>query len=175
MREAELSMKRRLGVSENSILVAQNNLANTYAKLGRLDEALSMSRDVYSGRLKLLGEEHPQTLTAANNYASSLNQLRRFEEAKALLRKMVPVAQRVHGDSDEDTLRMRWIYAASLCNDDGATLDDTREAVTTLEDAERIARRVLGGAHPTTAGIERDLRNTRAALRARETQSPGSS
>ena len=32
---------------------------------------------------------------------------------------------------------------------DGATLDDLREAVTTLEDTERIARRVLGGAHPT--------------------------
>ena len=37
---------------------------------------------------------------------------------------------------------------------DGATLDDYREAVTTLEDAERIARRVLGNAHPLTTGIE---------------------
>ena len=50
----------------------------------------------------------------------------------------------------------------------GATLDDLREAVTTLEDAERIARRVLGGAHPTAASIERNLRAARAALRARE-------
>ena len=41
--------------------------------------------------------------------------------------------------------------------------------MTTLEDTERIARRVLGGAHPTTTGIERDLRKSRAALRARET------
>ena len=32
--------------------------------------------------------------------------------------------------------------------DDGATLDDLREAVTTLEETERTARRVLGGAHP---------------------------
>ena len=52
--------------------------------------------------------------------------------------------------------------------DDAATLDDLREAVATLEDAERIARRVLGRAHPTTAGIERSLRNARAVLRARE-------
>ena len=50
-----------------------------------------------------------------------------------------------------------------------ATLDDLREAVTTLEDAGRIARRVLGGAHPITMGIERHLRNAQAALRARET------
>ena len=60
--------------------------------------------------------------------------------------------------------------------DDGATLDDLREAVTTLEDAERIARRVLGGAHPTTGWVEIALREARAALRARETpSSPGSS
>ena len=53
--------------------------------------------------------------------------------------------------------------------DDAATLDDLREAVTTLEETERIARRVFGGAHPLTKGIEGDLR---AALRARD--APGS-
>ncbi len=61
------------------------------------------------------------------------------------------------------------VYAAALYQDDGATLDDLREAVTTLEELERTARRVLGGAHPDTAAIERSLRNARAALRARET------
>ena len=58
-----------------------------------------------------------------------------------------------------------------------ATLDDLREAVTTLEDAGRIARRVFGGAHPMTKDNEaillnaRVLLNARAALRARETPS----
>ena len=66
-------------------------------------------------------------------------------------------------------LRMRLNYAEALCMDDVATLDDLREAVTTLEDLERIARRVLGGAHPLTQGAESDLRKARAALRARET------
>ena len=63
---------------------------------------------------------------------------------------------------------MRWNYAEALYKDDGATLDDLREAVTTLEETERTARRVFGGAHPLTTGIEGDLRNSRAALRARE-------
>ena len=67
---------------------------------------------------------------------------------------------------------MRKIYAKALYKADDATLDDIREAVTTLEDAERIARRVLGGANPTTTGIERTLRNARAGLRARETPPP---
>ena len=64
---------------------------------------------------------------------------------------------------------MRQNYAAALCNDPGATLGDLREAVTTLEDMERIARRVLGGSHPLTTGIEHALRNAQAVLRARET------
>ena len=66
---------------------------------------------------------------------------------------------------------MRWIYAQSLYRDEdnAATVDDLREAVTALEDTERTARRVLGGAHPTTTGIEAELRRARADLRARET------
>ena len=63
---------------------------------------------------------------------------------------------------------MRWNYAEALYKDDSATLADLREAVTTLEDVDRIARRVLGGAHPVTTGVERDLQRARAALRARE-------
>ena len=58
-------------------------------------------------------------------------------------------------------------------NDDAATLEDLREAVTTLEETERIARRVFGGEHPLTVTFEWDLGDARAALRARETPSPG--
>ena len=85
------------------------------------------------------------------------------------MRKTIPIARRILGEGNELTLTMRWIYAEALYKDPGATLDDLREAVTTLEDAKRIARRVLGSAHPTTAGIEKSLREARAALRARET------
>ena len=49
---------------------------------------------------------------------------------------------------------MRLSYAVALHEDPGATLDDLREAVTTLEDTDRIARRVLGGAHPLAAAFE---------------------
>ena len=37
-----------------------------------------------------------------------------------------------------------------------------------LEDMQRYARRVFGGTHPMTAGIERCLQNARAALLARQ-------
>ena len=64
------------------------------------------------------------------------------------------------------------LYAQVLSSDDGSTLDDLREAVTTLEETVRTARRVLGGAHPLTSGIENNLRKARAALRAREATPP---
>ena len=54
--------------------------------------------------------------------------------------------------------------------DDGATLEDLREAVNFNEETMRTARRVLGGAHPHVADIERTLRNSRVVLRARETR-----
>jgi len=62
-------------------------------------------------------------------------------------------------------------HGRSRHGDDCATLDDLREAVTTLEDVERTARRVLGGAHPLVPQIERSLESSRDAFRARETPS----
>ena len=56
----------------------------------------------------------------------------------------------------------------TLYKDEGATLDDLREAETTLEETARIARRVFGETNPLTSVIEEDFQDVRAALRARE-------
>ena len=175
VKEAELSMYRRLNAPERAILYVQSDISNVYQALGRVDECLSLRRDVYSGWLKLLGEENEMTLQTANNYAISLIDLRRFEEARILMRKTMPVAKRVLGESRDLTFRMRSLHARALYTDPGATLDDLREAVAELEETERTARRVLGGAHPLTMVIERALQNARATLRARETPSPAES
>ena len=82
------------------------------------------------------------------------------------MRRTVPVARRVLGDGDILTLKLRKNYAKALYEDPGATLDDLREAVTTLEEAERTARRVLGGAHPLTMDLKLGLRNAQVVLRA---------
>ena len=168
VREAELSMRRRFGAPEEIMLNVQGNLAATYQALGRYEQALQMKRAVYSGHLRLSGEEHRSTIIAANNYAASLNQLHRFEEAKALLRKTIPMAQRALGESHGLTLRMRKTYAEAIYMDPDATLDDLHEAVAMLEETERTARRVLGGAHPFVLALEGSMRLSRAALRARE-------
>ena len=149
----------------------QTNLATTYQALGRLDEATCLRRAVYSGRVKLHGKEDERTLRAACNYTLSLLQQQRYTEARSLLRKEIPVARRVFGEDHEITLSMRWHSARALYEDDSATLGDVREAVTTLEETRRIARRVFGSTHPHLHFIERYLRNARAALRAREAPS----
>ena len=56
--------------------------------------------------------------------------------------------------------------------DGDATLDDLREAITTLEELAPTARRVLGGAHPIATEIQLCLQDARAALRAGEEAAP---
>ncbi len=171
VKEAELSILQRIGAPEEHMLAVRNNLGVTYARLGRSEQALSMRRDVYTGVLKLYGgEENEKTLGVALNYANTLVQLQRFEEVKALLRKTMPAARRVLGEGNDLALRLKKIYATALYHDTGATLDDIREAVTTLVEIERTARRVLGGTHPITESIADNLRNARAALAARDVE-----
>ena len=146
------------------MLMMQSNLATTYHGLGRLEEANRMLRDVYSGFLKLHGEEHRETLLTASNYVDSLRTLSRFGEAKSLLRKTLPVARRVLGEDNDGTLMMRLNYAQSLCQDDDATLDDIREAVAICEDVDRRARRVLGIAHPLAKDASGSLERARYDL-----------
>ena len=64
----------------------------------------------------------------------------------------MPVARRVLGENASLTLVMRWTFAMALYNDTDATLEDLREAATTLEDAERIARRVFWRRAPDHSG-----------------------
>ena len=80
----------------------------------------------------------------------------------------MPVAPHVLGEGHETTLRMRSVYAAALCDDPGATLDNCREAVATLEDTAQSARRVLGETHPLTMQIEDIQQRSREELSTHE-------
>ena len=64
---------------------------------------------------------------------------------------------------------IRMNYAMALFKNPDATLDDIREAETTIAETERTARRVFGAAHPLVGKIEADLRTARALIRACET------
>ena len=105
-----------------------------------------------------------ETLIAANNYAALLAKLDRFKETKKLLRKNIPVARRVLGETCQLTLSMRWLYSMALHEDPTATLDDLREAVTTLESVAKSYKRVLGESHPETPKVQKALAKARMKL-----------
>ena len=85
-----------------------------------------------------------------------------------MLHRIIPVARRVLGENHSLALTIRWNYADTLLYNAEATLNDLDEAVTTLEELEPTARRVLGSAHPLTAGIERSLKLAREVLHSSE-------
>ena len=62
VREADLSTQRRLGDSEENLLVAQSNLALSYQAARTVRRGLRMRRDVYFGCLKVFGAEHVKTV-----------------------------------------------------------------------------------------------------------------
>ena len=156
VREAELSMLRRVGGSEHNILVVQSNIASTYYMMERRGEALRLRRDVYARILKLYGEEHEETLIDASNYAMNLLGLKRFEEAKKLLRKVMPVAQRVLGRDHERTLSLREDFARAMLQGDSSPVEK-RNALLMLEDTLGVMRHVLGPSHPECLRVQGEL------------------
>ena len=160
--EAELSMLRRIGASEGRILVAQTNLANTYAKIGRNDEALSTYREVYAGFKSLFGSCDQRTLAAANNLVFQLIKRYKYTEAVSILREPLSEARRAFGDDHEMTLALGSLLADSLAN--AGTVDDLREAIAIREDILKRSRRLLGVAHPATQKRQRALDDARDYL-----------
>ena len=90
--------------------------------------------------------------THAENARARENPAARPERARRR-----PRNQDQHQQRCSAAARAKIIYARALYDDGDATLDDLREAVTTLEDTYRIARRVLGNAHPITEISEHSL------------------
>ena len=118
--------------------------------------------------MKLYGEESFETLREANNYAALLKELKQFTLATSVLRKSIRVARRVLGENHSLTLTSRSLIAQTIFHNPGATLDDIREAINTLEEMEPISRRALGIAHPIAVNIQGELQQARALLRARK-------
>ena len=85
-----------------------------------------------------------------------------------LPRRQVAHGRHVGRDVESSAPAAGELHAAAIYIDAGATLEDLREAVTTLEELERTAQRVLGVSHPLKKSIAGDLRAAQAALRARE-------
>ena len=150
-------------------LATRSNLALSYYHLGRIEEALRLQREVYTGWQILslssqLREAVGDCLTiSVGNLTEILIAAREFEEAQSLAREELPAIIDRHGPDGSLTLEVRAWYARALFRADGASEDDVAEALTILEDVLRRSKRVLGDSHPDTERARKFLEEVRSA------------
>ena len=137
----------------------------SYYHLGRIEEALRLQREVYTGWQILslssqLREAVGDCLTiSVGNLTELLVAAREFEEAQSLAREELPAIIDRHGPDGSLTLEVRTWYARALFLEG----EDLSEAATILEDVWRRSRRVLGEAHPETERARKFLEDVRSA------------
>jgi hypothetical protein len=94
-----------LGPDAMAVLIARNNLAESYCKVGRLSEAIAIDKDVLKRATAVAGTGHAVTLTARNNLAAVYQDAGRKDEAISLMREVVPAAAKIFGPGHPNTIR----------------------------------------------------------------------
>jgi len=171
VREAELATEERLGASPLRTLVTRGNLALSYYHLGRIEDALRLQREVYTGWQILsvssevlsssaLREAVGDSLAiSVGNLTELLVAAREFEEAQSLAREKLPAIIDRHGSDHTLTLEVRTWYARALFLEG----EDLSEPERIHEDVWRRSRRVLGDSHPDTERAREFLEEVRSA------------
>ena len=88
-------------------MTALNQLADAYAKLKKLEEALEIKEKVYLTRLKLLGEEHPDTLKTLSSLAHLDRSLGNHEKAYENMKTAYHLYRKVFGKNHTDTVQCK--------------------------------------------------------------------
>ena len=125
-------MKRRLGARKHPARSEQS--ANTYQALGASRRCPANATRRYSGFCKLYGEEHETTLTAANNYASTLIESKALRRSEDTSVKRCPWRDAFSEIVMRPRLERGQFTRKRSTRTLAATLDDLREAATTLEE-----------------------------------------
>ena len=166
IQETQLSIMRRYSTPVSILLSVQSNLGNTYYMLGRFEEALSVRRDVHSAHLRFEsgGPTRMSTLIAALNFSTSLTDTGNFAEARAFMPDQMALAKRALGADHPLTLDFQWGYSRAFTRDKDATAEELTEVATILENALKIAQRVMGREHPRTGNIRHELATAREEI-----------
>src|SRR2546423_589776 len=96
--------KRVLGVEHPDTLATMHNLALTYRKQKRWNEAEELVVQMMETRKRVLGAEHPSTLATMHNLASTYRKQERWKEAEELEVQVMETRKRVLGAEHPDTL-----------------------------------------------------------------------
>ena len=144
-----------LGPHHPDTLASRNNLAGTYRASGRLDKAIALYEQVFSGRSRVLGPDHPGTLTSRLNLAGAYQAAGRLDEAIALYEQVFSGRSRVLGPDHRSTLMSRDELA-------GAYREAGRfdEAITLKKQILADAMRIMGPDSPGASAARSNLAAT---------------
>ena len=131
---------------------AMSKLANSFGRLGKLNEAVSMKREVVEKRRRILGEEHPSTIRAMGNLANSLRGQIKLDEATSMKREMLEKMRSILGEEHPDTITAIDNLAVTL--QDQGKLD---ESASMRREVLGKRRRILGEEHPDTINAMSNL------------------
>jgi len=159
-----------LGPNHLYTLRSTDNLATSYAELGRREEALKLREQQVELERATLGPEHVDTLEAMNNLGASYSSVGRHADALRLFEETLVLREAKLGADDPETLRARYNKARAL-----AALGRVSEAVQLHEQTFARRKAILGPTHPDTfwsmtnlAGCYATLGRQDEALRLRE-------
>ena len=119
------------------------SLADSLAKLGRIDAAMEPQQLALEQRQRLLGENDPLTLISLRSRGELRIRTGQFAEAEVDLRKATLAMQRVLGDRHLETLRSQHRFAEALHKQ-----KRNQKALIPAEQALDAARQTLPAAHP---------------------------
>ena len=141
-----------MGSAHSDVLALQNNLATTYEKAGRLNEAITLFEQVLSDRIRILGDKHPDTLASRNNLAGAYLAANRPEESIALYEQVLTDRIGILSDDHPDTLASRnnlaYAYQSIGC---------FTEAISQLQQVLADSIGLLGEDHPQTLTARNNL------------------
>jgi tetratricopeptide (TPR) repeat protein/tRNA A-37 threonylcarbamoyl transferase component Bud32 len=149
----------RLGADHPDRLRSMNNLAASYADLGRHAEALKLFEETLALRKVKLGADHPDTLSSMNNLAITYADLGRHTEALKLRRETLALQKAKLGADHPDTLSSMNNLAISY-----AILGRHAEALKLRRETLALRKAKLGADHPDTLSSMSNLAASYADL-----------
>lgn len=144
----------KLGVDHPDTLQSLNNIALTYRRMGRRDEAIALFEKVRDGQIKSpsLGPYHPDTLATTYNLAESYRLARRLPEAIQLFIQARDGASRHLAPDHPELLRI--LNGLGTCYFETGPIAD---AIALFEQVREVRERKLGAQHPQTLTATHNL------------------
>lgn len=148
-----LCEQNKKGPADPALLTAKTNLANTYYRLGRHDEALQLRTEAYNAyeAAAAFGPQHPQTLKAKSNLALSLWQAGDRSAALQALKEVAEDGRAVLGEHHPDRLHAMNLLATCYLE-----LGQEDRAIDQLKYVYDV-RRGINAQHPDTLATMNNL------------------